>query len=123
MRKFSLDALARNHLEMAANASSGRSSTTVFGGHEHTLRHTLIALTRGNSLSEHPNPGESTIVVVRGRVRLVAGEDSWEGRSGDMLIVPQAQHSLEALEDAAVLLNVAMAGQGAEQGAERETAS
>ncbi|MBB4932519.1 quercetin dioxygenase-like cupin family protein [Lipingzhangella halophila] len=114
MRKFSLDALARNHLEQAANASSGRSSTTVFGGHEHTLRHTLIALTRGNSLSEHPNPGESTLVVVRGRVRLLAGEDSWEGRTGDMLIIPQGQHSLEAVEDAVVLLNVAMAGRATE---------
>ncbi len=112
MRKFSLDALARNHLELAANASSGRSSTTVFGGHEHTLRHTLIALTAGNALSEHPNPGESTIVVLRGRVRLDAGDDSWEGRAGDMLIIPQERHSLHAVEDAVVLLNVAMTGAG-----------
>ncbi|WP_046470225.1 cupin domain-containing protein [Allosalinactinospora lopnorensis] len=116
MRKFSLDALARNHLEQASKASSGRSSSTVFGGHEHILRQTLIALTRGNSLSPHPNPGEATLIVVRGRVRLVAGEDEWEARSGDMLILPQEDHSLEAVEDAAVLLNVVMPGPGAGRG-------
>ena len=44
MNKVSLTALAREHLEAARAASSGRSSHTVFGGHEHSLRQTLIAL-------------------------------------------------------------------------------
>jgi hypothetical protein len=35
------------------------------------------------------------------------GELSWEGRSGDLLVVPDARHSLEALEASAVLLTVA----------------
>ena len=45
--------------------------------------------------------------VLRGRVRLVAGEDTWEGRQDDLVIVPQRPHRLDALEDAAVLLTVA----------------
>ena len=45
--------------------------------------------------------------VLRGRVRLSAGEQSWDGRSGDLLVVPDARHSLEALEASAVLLTVA----------------
>ena len=35
------------------------------------------------------------------------GEASWEGRAGDLLIVPQSRHILKALEDSAVLLTVA----------------
>ena len=31
----------------------------------------------------------------------------WEGRDGDLLIVPQERHTLHALEDAAALLTVA----------------
>jgi quercetin dioxygenase-like cupin family protein len=42
-----------------------------------------------------------------GRVRLSAGQHSWDGRHGDLLMLPDAPHSLEALEDSAVLLTVA----------------
>jgi quercetin dioxygenase-like cupin family protein len=45
--------------------------------------------------------------VLQGRVRLSAGDTSWDGSPGDLLIVPPASHSLEALEDSAVLLTVA----------------
>jgi quercetin dioxygenase-like cupin family protein len=106
MRKFSLDAIAREQAKRASAASSGRSAETVFGGHEHALRQTVIALTAGSSLDEHENPGEATIQVLRGRVRLTAGEVMWEGRTGDLLIVPEARHALEATEDSAILLTV-----------------
>jgi quercetin dioxygenase-like cupin family protein len=107
MEKFSLTALVRQHLELARAASSGRSSHTFFGGHEHVLRQTLIALDGGQVLDEHENPGEATVHVLTGRVRLAAGANSWEGSAGDLLIVPDSRHTLEALETAAVLLTVA----------------
>jgi len=107
MEKFSLTALARRQLDRARDVSSGRSASTVYGGHEHTLRQTVIALTAGQSLEEHENPGEATVYVLIGRVRLTAGDTSWDGSPGDLIIVPNSRHVLEAVRDAVVLLTVA----------------
>ena len=108
MEKSSLTALAREQLSLAKQAGSGRSAETVYGGHEHVLRQTVIALVAGRGLSEHENPGEATVYVLRGRVRLQAKGDEWEGSPGDLLIVPDARHTLAALADSVVLLTVAM---------------
>lgn len=110
MQKLSLEALARKHLEQAAASSSGRSAETVHGGHERTLRQTLLALTGGSGLGEHQAQGDATLFVLRGRVCLVSGNDKWEGMTGDLLIIPDAVHRLDALEDSVVLLSVAMKG-------------
>ena len=80
---------------------------TVYGGREQVLRQTVIGLIKGACLAEHENPGEATVQVLRGRVRLSSGDLSWEARVGDMIFVPDARHSLEALEDSAILLTVA----------------
>ncbi|MCW2597298.1 MAG: Cupin 2 conserved barrel domain protein, partial [Jatrophihabitans sp.] len=85
-------------------------SETVYGGHEHVLRQTVIALAAGRQLDEHQNPGEATVHVLHGRVRLIAGAVSWAGSPGDLIIVPNARHTLEALEAAVVLLTVAKLG-------------
>lgn len=106
MDKLSLIATAREQARKAAG-SSGRAAKTVYGGHDRSLRQTVIALQSGAALAEHDNPGEATVHVLTGRVRLACSRTNWEGRPGDLIVVPQERHSLTALEDSAVLLTVA----------------
>lgn len=106
MQKTSLIALARHELSQAKEASSGRSAKTVFGGHEYQLRQTLIALKVGESLAEHESPGEATLQVLEGRVLLRSGDVSWNGSPGDLLTIPDALHSVDALDDSVILLTV-----------------
>ena len=106
MQRISLEASAREQLELAAT-HGGRAADTVVGGHERVLRQTVIALTQGSELGDHENPGEATVFVLRGRVRLVSGANSWQARTGDLVEIPDARHSLVAEEDSAVLLTVA----------------
>ena len=107
MQKTTLLALARHQLENALDSPSGRSAQTVYGGHEHVLRQTLVALRAGSVLQEHENPGEATLHVLQGRVTLAAGEAAWTAPPGDLIIIPDSRHSVEAVEDSVVLLTVA----------------
>ena len=107
MEKISLTALARQHLQTARAANSGRSAHTIYGGHEHSLRQTLLAMTAGSTLDDHESPGESTLQVLQGRVRVTNSAAGWDGSPGDHIILPRVRHGLQAVEDSVVLLTVA----------------
>lgn len=109
MNSLSLTAVAAEHIAAARQGASGRSALTVHGGHDHALRQTVIALSAGHGLGEHESPGEATLQVLAGRVSLVAGDLICEATAGDYLIIPPARHRLDAIEDSAVLLTVAVA--------------
>lgn len=106
MQNESLYELTQHHLEAARTASSGRSAQTLFGGHDHVLRQTLIALRAGSALDEHENPGEATVQVLHGHVTLVAAGSSSDGSVGDLLTVPDERHALKANADSVILLTV-----------------
>jgi quercetin dioxygenase-like cupin family protein len=106
MEKISLTALARNQLEVARAASSGRSAQTVSGGHEHALRQTLMAMTAGSTMDDHESPGEATLEVLQGRVRVTNSTAGWDGTPGDLIVLPRERHGLHAMEDSVVLLTV-----------------
>ena len=106
MESTSLSSLAQDELAAARGAASGRSARTIHGGHDRALRETVIALLSGRELSEHESPGEATLQVLEGRVRLTSGDDTWEGGAGSHVTIPDARHALLALEDTVVLLTV-----------------
>jgi quercetin dioxygenase-like cupin family protein len=107
MEKISLVAFARQQLDAARRASSGRSAHTVYGGHEHTLRQTVLALTAGSSQDDHESPGEATLHVLQGRVRVTDSTSGWDGSTGDLIVLPRTRHGLKAIDDSVVLLTVA----------------
>ncbi|GAA1935080.1 cupin domain-containing protein [Nocardioides marmoribigeumensis] len=107
METTSLTALSDQHLQNARASSTGRSAATVYGGQQHDLRQTLVAMRAGTVLGEHQAPGEATLQVLQGRVTLRAGEESWTLGAGDLGAIPAVRHDLAADEDAVVLLTVA----------------
>ena len=106
MESVSLSQLADEQLKAARLARAGRAAQTVHGGLDHRLRQTLMALVAGTDMGEHNSPGQATLQVLRGRVRVSAADDSWEGGPGDLLVLPRERHGLHADEDAVVLLTV-----------------
>ncbi|OBJ49180.1 cupin domain-containing protein [Mycobacterium sp. 1423905.2] len=106
MDSISLTNLAAEKLAEAGKSHSGRAAHTIHGGHTHELRQTVVALLADHDLSEHDSPGEATLQVLQGRVRLTAGDDTWEGQAGDYVAIPRQRHALHAVEDAVVMLTV-----------------
>ena len=113
MESVSLTALTAEKLAEAQKSNSGRAAHTIHGGHTHELRQTVLALLAGHDLSEHDSPGEATLQVLRGHVRLSAGDDAWDGKTGDYVAIPAQRHALHAVEDSVVMLTVLKSQPGA----------
>ena len=102
-----LHELAGQLLEKATSEHSGRAGRTL----PHPvdgLRQTVIALRAGAELGEHESPGPASLLVIRGRVRLMADEESVELGRYQISPIPDRRHSLHADEDSVVLLSVAV---------------
>ena len=102
-----LHELARELLDRATSEDAGRAARTL----PHPvdgLRQTVIALRAGSELSAHESPGPASLIVLRGRVRLVAGADTLDLQQHQAGPVPDRRHSLHADEDAVVVLSVAV---------------
>ncbi|WAC89663.1 cupin domain-containing protein [Mycobacterium sp. Aquia_213] len=113
MESISLTSLATEKLAEARQSHSGRAAHTIHGGHDHELRQTVLALLADHDLSEHDSPGEATLQVLQGHVRLTAGEDSWDGKTGDHIAIPPRRHALHAVQDSVVMLTVLKSQPGA----------
>lgn len=102
-----LDILADRLIEQALASPERRATLPVDLG-QSTLRHLALAFDTGGGLPEHGNPGEATLRVLRGSVRL-----SWtvddnlreiEARPGMLVRIPDGRHAVEALEPSVMLL-------------------
>ena len=99
--------LARDLLQKAGTEHARRAGRTL----PHPvdgLRQTVIALMAGAELGEHESPGPASLLVIRGRVRLIAGDQSLELATHQFSPIPNRRHSLHADDDSVVLLSVAV---------------
>ncbi|WP_281688844.1 cupin domain-containing protein [Pseudonocardia thermophila] len=106
MQPVSLTGLSDQQITEARAASAGRTAATLHGGRDHRLKQVLLTLAAGRELADHDNPGEATLLVLRGRVQLGTAGGSAEIAEGEYLVIPAERHHLVALEDATVLLTV-----------------
>lgn len=99
--------------------SAGRAAERA---HRGVLTQVVLALTEGSRLSDHENPGEATLQVLHGSVRLSTAAAAQELNAGELFVIPQERHDLRALADAVVILTIARHAGGAER-AERTDAA
>lgn len=102
-----LPTLADELLTQAAREHSQRAARTL----PHPvdgLRQTVIALRDGAALHEHKSPGPAALLILRGRARLVVGDEAVTVAAHQHIAIPPRRHSLHADGDAVVLLSVAV---------------
>jgi quercetin dioxygenase-like cupin family protein len=88
---------------------SGRHARTLIKDAE--MRAVLIALRPGARLEEHHAPGRITIHTIEGRLTVRAAGQAVDLPAGHVLTLGRViPHDVEALEDSAFLLTIALAG-------------
>ena len=103
----SLADLETELLAAAKSASSGRAARTLIPGGGAPLKQTVMALTAGSALADHDSPGAATLQVLKGTVRLSAGQQELQLDAGDHVAIPPERHGLAAVDDSVVLITVA----------------
>lgn len=103
MDSVNLDQVADEALAAAHDSSAGRHVRPIPASGSH--KQLVLALTAGSALSEHENPGQARLLVLRGQVTLTAGDETWSGSPADLLTIPERRHDLLAVTDAVVLLS------------------
>jgi len=105
--RFAMEAEERTLRALAGSSAAGRGAKTLVK--EGPLRITLAVLRRGASLDEHQVAGPASIHVLSGRLRVdtPGGTITLEAHELAALDAGVA-HSAQALDDAALLITVAM---------------
>jgi quercetin dioxygenase-like cupin family protein len=106
LQSFDLDAEVTRLREEKAWQEGVRNAITLRKGEG--LNVVLLVMKEGDQLDEHSAPGPITLSVHEGRVRFSTADKSVETEAGTVLACDAGvRHSVEALDDAVCLLNVA----------------
>lgn len=98
-----LDTLGTQLLAAAHDDPHGRSARLVV--HDGELRQTVLALVAGTRLGEHASPPAASLQALRGRVRVVVGDDvQQELAAGELWELTHERHAVHALDDSVLLL-------------------
>lgn len=88
------------------NHPAGRASRTIMSGL--AMRAVVIALRGGAELAEHDSPPAATLHCLSGRVTLRTTDREWSLAAGELMPIPPRRHAVQAHEDSALLLTVAL---------------
>lgn len=94
-------------LGQAREGSAGRAARTLTPGAGAALKQTLMALTGGTVLADHESPGEATLYVLTGTVRLTSAGADLLLDAGAYAPIPRVRHGVQCIDDAVVLISVA----------------
>lgn len=94
--------------EIQRELKSGHTARTLV---KHgSVRIVLVALKAGATVPEHQTDGRVSIHAIRGHVRVRVGGIAFDLPAGRLLTLdPGERHDVQALDDSAVLLTIAMA--------------
>ena len=101
-----LVAVGAELLRRAEDSSSGRATRLVRSAPDVGFSQVLLALCAGRELADHENPGEATLQVLSGQVRLSAGDEAWSVSAGQLVAIPHLRHAVFADEDSVVMLTI-----------------
>jgi quercetin dioxygenase-like cupin family protein len=99
---------AEDLLLVAIATRAGRAAKALAPPSASPLQQTLVALCSGHRLPDHEPTGPSTVQVIRGVIRLTGCEGGELLSAGEWAPLPSGRSGIEALEDAVILLTVAL---------------
>jgi quercetin dioxygenase-like cupin family protein len=105
---FNLKAEEGALLDKARTSKSGRAAKTLVK--EGPLRVTVVALRKGAAIERHQVEGPLSIQSLTGRLRIGAGDDTFDLPSRGLLaLTPGTTHDAAALTDATFLITMSIA--------------
>lgn len=107
-----LGAVGSDVLGRAADSPNGRATQLVRSAPDVGFSQVLLAICAGHELADHENPGEATLQVLSGRVRLSAGDEEWSVGPGELVAIPHRRHAVFADEDSVVMLTIVRSREG-----------